>query len=72
MAIKVGGHESELTEINGVQIHLTSYQIGERYFCHVTNIDPGATIARGEGGGRDEAREVALSKATRRLPEQTP
>ena len=68
MGIKVEGHESEQTELNGVQIKITSYQIGERYFCHVTNIDPGATIARGEGSSRDEAREVALSKATTRLP----
>jgi hypothetical protein len=68
MGIKVEGHESEQAEINGVQIKVTSYQIGERYFCHVTNIDPGATIARGEGSSRDEAREVALSKATSRLP----
>ena len=68
MGIKVEGHESEQTELNGVQIKITSYQIGERYFCHVTNIDPGATIARGEGSSRDEAREVALSKATSLLP----
>ena len=68
MGIKVEGHESEQTELNGVQIKITSYQIGERYFCHVTNIDPGATIARGEGSNRDEAREVALSKATSLLP----
>ncbi len=68
MAIKVEGHQSGLTEIHGVQVRVTSYQIGERYFCHVSNADPGATIARSEGGSRDEAREVALSKATRRLP----
>jgi hypothetical protein len=67
MGIQVEGHESEQAEINGVQIKVTSYQIGERYFCHVTNIDPGATIARGEGDTREEAREVALSKATHRL-----
>ncbi len=68
MAIKVEGHQSEATEINGVELRVTSYQIGARYFCHVSNVDPGATIARGEGGSRDEAREMALSKATRRLP----
>ncbi len=67
MAIKVEGHQSEATEINGVVLRVTSYQIGERYFCHVSNADPGATIARGEGGSRAEARETALSKATRRL-----
>ncbi len=68
MAIKVESHQSDLTESHGVELRVTSYQIGKRYFCHVSNADPGATIARGEGGSRDEAREVALSKATRRLP----
>ncbi len=67
MAIKVEGHQSDLTEIHGVELRVTSYQIGKRYFCHVSNTDPGATIARGEGGSRAEARETALSKATRRL-----
>ncbi len=68
MAIKVEGHQSELTEIHGVEVRVTSYQIGKRYFCHVSNVDPGATIARGAGDSRDEAWEVALSKATSRLP----
>ncbi len=68
MGIQVEGHESELTEIHGVEVRVTSYRIGERYFCHVSNADPGATIARGEGDSHDQAREVALSKATRRLP----
>ena len=68
MTIKVEGHQSELTEIHGVELRVTSYQIGERYFCHVSNADPGATIARGEGDSRGEAREIALSQATRRLP----
>ncbi len=68
MGLKVEDHESELTEINGVEVRVTSYQIGERYFCHVTNVDPGETIARGEGDSRDEAKEAALSKANHRLP----
>ncbi len=68
MAIKVEDHQSEATEINGVEVRVTSYRIDQRYFCHVSNADPGATIARGEGGSRDEAREVAVSKATLRLP----
>lgn len=70
--MKAENHHSEVREIQGVKISVTSYQIGARYFCHVANLDPGATIARGQGESREEAEEAALSKATRRLPETSP
>ena len=46
---------------------MTTYQIGDNHFCHVANLDPGATIARGKGPSLEEARKAALEKAARRL-----
>jgi len=61
------GFEEELQKINSTKIKLTSYKIGEKYFCHISNLDPGATIARAEGASRDEAKRSALRKAQNRL-----
>jgi len=59
--------QQEAAEINDVTVRIVTYQIGDRFFCHIENKDPGATIARGEGQTRDKARESALAKVAGRL-----
>lgn len=54
-------------EIGGQPVSIISYRIGERYYCHVDNVDPGATIARGESGTSDDAIAIAVKKAEERL-----
>jgi hypothetical protein len=54
-------------EIFGVKVSVTSYKIGESFYCHVQNVDPGATISRAEAGTREEAVDLALRKAKDRL-----
>ncbi len=54
-------------QVNGVDLKITTYQIGERFYCHIENKDPGATIARAEGTRREEARQLALAKIQKRL-----
>lgn len=60
-------YQVEDGNVNGVDLKITTYQIGNQFYCHVENKDPGAVIARGEGTDRNTARELALSKATKRL-----
>jgi hypothetical protein len=60
-------HRVETTDINGINVTVTSYRIEDRFYCHIANVDPGATIARAEGGTRQEALQRALAKATERL-----
>lgn len=61
-------------ELNGWPINVVSYKIGNRYYCAIDNVDPGARFARAEGATREEAETAALHKAahhlqqTRRLP----
>jgi hypothetical protein len=57
----------EKRSINNIQVSITSYKIGDKYFCHISNIDPGATIARAEGASREEALNQALTKASKRV-----
>jgi dsRNA-specific ribonuclease len=54
-------------EVAGWEAEITSYRIGEVYYCHVANVSPGATVARGEGPTRKEAEEDALAKARERF-----
>lgn len=61
------GYQTERRTLHGTPILVTSYHIGHRYYCHVTNEDPGATIARAEGATRDAAVSQALDKAYNRL-----
>ena len=57
-------------ELAGWQISIETYKLGDVYHCTISNVDPGARIARGDGATREEAERVAIEKATRYL-EQT-
>ena len=65
--MKAEEYTTQTTELSGVRIRVNSYKIGDRFYCHVENTDPGATIARAEGSTKDEAIQIALSKAGLRL-----
>ena len=54
-------------ELNGWPINVVSYRVGDRYYCSIDNVDPGARFARAEGATRDEAEAAALEKAERYL-----
>ena len=55
-------------------VHIVTYRIGDKYYCTIDNVDPGARFARAEGATREDAERVALEKAkkylgqTRRFP----
>lgn len=65
--LRAENFQQEDSDINGVRVRIVTYQVGERFFCHVENQDPGATIARGEGQTREEARRQALAKVNVKL-----
>lgn len=50
-------------ELAGWPIVVESYKLGDVYYCTISNADPGARFARGEGSSRDEAEKQALAKA---------
>jgi hypothetical protein len=54
-------------ELGGWPINVVSYRIGDRYYCMIDNVDPGARFARAEGSTREEAESIALEKAGRYL-----
>ena len=54
-------------ELGGWPVGIVSYRLGDRFYCEVDNVSPGARIARAEGGTREAAEEAALEAARRRL-----
>ncbi len=60
-------YEVQDRQISGTPVKVTSYRLGEVYYCQVANADPGATIARAEGDTRQQAVDAALSKAAKHL-----
>ena len=60
-------YRKEKKEVQGKTVNVTSYKIGERYFCHIDNVNPGVTIARTQGASREEAQQLALQKVSERF-----
>jgi len=65
--LKADDFRIDRQEISGWPVSITSYKIGRTYYCHVDNVDPGATIARVEGETLDEVMTSALTLAQQRL-----
>lgn len=60
-------YTSTRSELDGWQIVIESYRVGERFYCTISSADPGARFARSEGTTREEAERIALEKARRYL-----
>jgi len=65
--MRVEEHQERQLEIEGWPVHLTSYRIGETFYCNADNVSPGANIARASGATREEAESKAIQRATERL-----
>ena len=51
----------------GWPVNITTYQLGDQYYCTVDNVSPGAWIAKSEGSSRKDAEKRALERATELL-----
>ncbi len=59
-------------ELSGLRVNVTSYKIGSKYYCHIDNVDPNATIVQLDGESKDEVIQTALEQAMQRLTRKTP
>jgi glyoxylase-like metal-dependent hydrolase (beta-lactamase superfamily II) len=50
-------------ELAGWPLRLTSYRIGDKYYCKADNVDPGACLARTEAASKEEAEKNAVARA---------
>jgi hypothetical protein len=49
-------------EVDGWEVNLTSYRLGEVFHCKADNVSPGAWLARTTGATRQEAEQKALDR----------
>jgi hypothetical protein len=54
-------------EVAGWPISIETYKVGPVYYCSISNVDPGARVARAQGSTKEEAERIALEKADRYL-----
>ena len=69
--LKADDYTVNTTELSGLKVNITSYKIGNLYYCHIDNVDPGATIVRTEGENKEEVVQTAMSRAMERLMSRT-
>lgn len=54
-------------DVNGWEVRLQSYKLGDTFYCQADNVSPGAWLARKTGATREEAEEKALERARQLL-----
>ena len=50
-------------EVDGWEVNLTTYQLGEKWHTKADNVSPGAALARVVGDTREDAEARALARA---------
>jgi hypothetical protein len=65
--VKPEDHSRRQQELAGWPMTVESYKLGDVYSCTISNVDPGARVARAEGLTKAEAESRAIDKATRYL-----
>ena len=54
-------------EIKGWPVNVTSYKLGDQFYCKVDNVSPGAWLARTHAPTREDAEKQAVDRATKLL-----
>ena len=65
--MKAEEYSERQLEVEGWPLRLTSYRLGEVFYCKADNVSPGAQIARTHAASREEAEQKALAIASERL-----
>ena len=68
--MKAEAFKKEIRRIHQVEVVITTYQIGMRYFCQIANKDPGAQLSRAEGTSYQDAFDKAFRVAEAKLQPQ--
>jgi hypothetical protein len=65
--VKAEDYTERRDVIDGWPVNIVTYRIGNKYYCSIDNVDPGARFARADAATREEVERVALEKAQRHL-----
>ena len=56
-------YSEKILQLAGWPVRLTSYRLGDNYYCKADNVDPGACLTRTEAATKEEAEEKAKNRA---------
>lgn len=62
-AVKTQNFSKRKAEAAGWQVSVSTYQLNDKFYCTVDNVNPGAWIAKTEGTTREETEKKALERA---------
>ena len=65
--MKPEDYSERQVDVEGWQVNLTTYKLGEVYHSKADNVSPGASLARTTGTTREEAEQKALDRARQLL-----
>jgi hypothetical protein len=65
--MKPEDYSERQVDVEGWQVNLTTYKLGEVYHSKADNVSPGASLARTTGATREEAEQKALDRARQLL-----
>ncbi len=54
-------------ELEGWPVNVTSYKLGDQFYCKIDNVSPGAWLARTAAATREEAESQAIERAKKLL-----
>jgi len=61
--MKPENYSERRIDVDGWQVNLTTYRLGEKWHGRADNVSPGATLARVEAASREDAENQALTRA---------
>jgi hypothetical protein len=65
--MKPEDYSERQVDVEGWQVNLTTYKLGEVYHSKADNVSPGASLALTTGATREEAEQKALDRARQLL-----
>jgi hypothetical protein len=65
--MKAEDYQERQIEIESWPVKLTSYRVGETFYCTADNVSPGAAVARTSGATREEAENTAIERVKSKL-----
>jgi hypothetical protein len=64
---RASDYATRTLELEGWQVRLSSYRLGDEFHCTADNVEPGANIVRTHGATREDAEAKAIERARERL-----
>ncbi len=65
--MKPTDYSERTVEVEGWQVHLTTYRLGDVFHTKADNVSPGAWLARTTGATEEESEQRALERARQLL-----